>query len=215
MVMSRASVLFLCLVYPFALQAKDMGNHGVVYPIKEEDPIVLIQHKLKRMEKSGELEHHYNVLQQKTKAAIERPRSVEGISKAAEARIFYYDPTYTVPENLKDHTGKVFYKKGTKVNPFETVSLSQNLLFFDGDDPEQVLFAKERLKGLSVKLILVKGAPLALSEELKTPVYFDQSGLLTKKLGLRHVPALVTQDALLLRIEEFNLQENKEIIPAF
>lgn len=136
---------------------------------------------------------------------------MEGLSKAKETRIFYYDPTYIISEDLKDHTGQIFYKKGTQLNPLETVSLSQNLLFFDGDDDEQVAFAKENLKEKlaenSVKLILVKGAPLVLSEELKVPVYFDQSGLLTKKLRIHHVPALVTQHGLRLRIEEIKMED--------
>jgi conjugal transfer pilus assembly protein TraW len=53
----------------------------------------------------------------------------------------------------------------------------------------------------------VKGAPLLLSEELKVPVYFDQSGLLTKKLGIHHVPALVTQEGMRLRIEEIKRED--------
>lgn len=194
------------LVSAFSAQARDLGTHGVIYPIEEEDPIALIQSKLKRMERSGELERRHQELQQKTKAGIERPKPVEGTTKACENRVFYFDPTYVVKEDLKDHTGRVFYKKGTKINPLETVTLSQNLLFFDGDDDEQVAFAKEKLNESSVRLILIKGAPLALSEKLKIPVYFDQGGLLIKKLGIHHVPAFVTQKELHLRIEEIDLR---------
>ena len=178
----------------------------MIYPIEEQDPIVLIQSKLKRMEERGELQRYNQELQKKTKVAIERPKPVEGITKARESRVVYYDPTYEVLEDIKDHTGHVFYKKGTKINPLETVTLSQELLFFDGDDEEQMAFAREKLKERPVKLILVKGAPLTLSEQLKVPVFFDQAGLLTKKLGIDHVPALVTQDNLLLRIEEIDVK---------
>jgi conjugal transfer pilus assembly protein TraW len=212
---SKALFFLLCLGSPIALHAKDFGVRGKIAPIEEENPIVLIQSKLKTMKERGELERHNRELQKKTRMAIERPKPVEGLSKAKETRIFYYDPTYIVPEDLKDHTGRIFYKKGTKINPLETVSLSQNLLFFDGDDDEQVAFAKEtlkekskeNLKESSVKLILVKGAPLSLSEELKIPVYFDQSGLLTKKLGVHHIPALVTQEGMRLRIEEIKAED--------
>ncbi len=208
---SKVLFFLLCLGSPVTLQAKDFGVRGKIASIEEQDPIVLIQSKLKTMEERGELEQHNRELQKKTKAAIERPKPVEGLSKAKETRIFYYDPTYIISEDLKDHTGQIFYKKGTQLNPLETVSLSQNLLFFDGDDDEQVAFAKENLKEKlaenSVKLILVKGAPLVLSEELKVPVYFDQSGLLTKKLRIHHVPALVTQHGLRLRIEEIKMED--------
>ncbi len=215
--MSKTIFLFLYLAQTIALQAKDMGSHGVVYPIDEQDPIILIQNKLNTMEKNGELDRHHLEIQKKTRDAIERPKPVEGITKlipephrgTTENHVFYYDPTYIVPEDLKDHRGKIFYKKGTKINPLETVSLSQDLLFFDGDDPAQVTFAKEKRKEGSIKLILVKGAPLTLSEESGVPVYFDQSGFLTQKLGIKHVPALVTQERLRLRIEEFDLSKEK------
>ncbi len=213
MVIRKTVFFLLCLGQLFACHAKDFGVHGKIAPIEEEDPLILIQSKLKTMEERGELERHNRELQKKTKAAIERPKPVEGLSKAIKTRIFYYDPTYIVPEDLKDHQGRIIHSKGTRLNPLETVILSQGLLFFDGDDSDQVAFAKEKLKEKStessIKLILVKGAPLALSKELKVPVYFDQSGLLTKKLRIHHVPALVTQQALRLRIEEIKLGEKE------
>lgn len=209
MVRRKAVLFFLYLVQPITLHAKDMGSHGVVYPIDEQDPIALIQNKLRSMEDSGDLERHRQDLQNKTKAAIERPKLVEGIAKAHTSRVFYYNPTYIVTEDIKDHRRHILYKKGTKINPLETVSLSQSLLFFDGDDEEQVAFAKKKVKDKLAKLILVNGAPLALSEELKIPVYFDQGGLLTKKLGIHHVPALVKQEEKRLRIEEILLSSSK------
>ncbi|OJW46280.1 MAG: type-F conjugative transfer system protein TraW [Alphaproteobacteria bacterium 41-28] len=199
------------LISGVCLRADDFGTHGVIYPIEEEDPIQLIQQKLKAMEERGELERHNKELQKKTKASVERPKPVEGITRATESRVFYFNPTHVVREDLKDHLGQVFAKKGTKINPLETVSLSQNLLFFDGDDLEQKEYAQQQfnIEKEKLKLILIKGAPLVLSEEWQVPVYFDQGGLLTKKLGIKHVPALVTQEGLQLRIEEIFLGETE------
>ena len=189
--------------------ARDCGTHGVLFPIEEEDPIQLIQQKLKTIEKNGELERHNKILQKKGKAAVERPKPVTGITKALKSHTFYYDPTYVVQNDLTDHKGRVFIKKGMRVNPLETVSFSHNLFFFDGDDEEQKNFAKEKLQQGPLKLILTKGAPLALSEEFKVPVYFDQQGVLTKKLGIQYVPSLVSQEELRLRIEEIKCGESK------
>ena len=36
----------------------------------------------------------------------------------------------------------------------------------------------------------------------RRPVYYDQQGVLTTRLGIRQVPALVTQDGRRLRIDE-------------
>lgn len=201
------ALVFLIIFLPFSLIAKDFGTHGIVKEIEEKDPIVLIQQKLKGMEERGELDQHYKELQKKAKAGIERPKPVEGLTKTQKTRLFTYDPTYVVKEDIKDHTGRIIHAKGKRINPLETVSLSQSLLFFDGDDPEQKAFAQEKLKSGPLKLILVKGAPLALSEDWKIPVYFDQGGFLTKKFGIRQVPARVTQEGRHLRVEELSMEE--------
>lgn len=104
-------------------QGKSLGTHGVIYPIEEEDPIALIQQKLKVMEESGELKLRNIELQKKARASVERPKPVEGITKATKTRIFYFDPTYVVKEDLYDHQGRLFAKKGTKLNPLKTVNL--------------------------------------------------------------------------------------------
>jgi len=196
------------------LAARDCGTHGVIYVVEEKDPIALIHQKLKVMEDSGELERRNIELQKKTQASVERPKPVEGIRKATQSRIFYYDPTYVVKEDLKDHQGRIFAKKGSKLNPLESVSLSHDLIFFDGDNAEQLVWVKDRLvestSSKPLKLILIQGAPLKLAEELKFPVYFDQGGVLIKKLKIKHVPTVVSQEGLRLRIEEVPLEGEKK-----
>jgi conjugal transfer pilus assembly protein TraW len=219
-------VSFLCALLntePWTLstaRAKDLGTHGVIYPIKEGDPIALIQQKLKTMEDSGELKRRNLELQKKVRASVERPKPVYGITKATKNRAFYFDPTYVAKENLYDPQGRVFAKKGMRINSLETISLSQTLIFFDGDDEERLAWVKERLANQPssqnkqekpVRLILTKGAPLTLAEDLGIPVYFDQSGILTTKLGIKHVPAMVTQEKHQLKIEEIRLPPSGEL----
>jgi conjugal transfer pilus assembly protein TraW len=196
-------------------QAKSLGVHGVIYAIEERDPIALIQKKLKVMEGSGELKRRNFELQKKARASVERLKAVTGITKATKSHVFTYDPAYVVPKDLYDHQGRVFAKKGSKINPLETVSLSADLVFFDGDDPEQLDWVKENLVSAAenkpLKLILTQGAPLKLAEELGGAVYFDQSGLLTKKLGIKHVPAIVSQEDKHLKIEEIKISPSREL----
>ncbi|KAB2836094.1 MAG: hypothetical protein F9K49_02505, partial [Caedimonadaceae bacterium] len=54
----KALLFLLCLGLLIPLQAKDFGVRGKIAPIEEENPIVLIQSKLKIMEERGELERH-------------------------------------------------------------------------------------------------------------------------------------------------------------
>jgi conjugal transfer pilus assembly protein TraW len=84
------------------------------------------------------------------------------------------------------------------------VSLSQALLFIDARDTAQIKRASGILdeRGGKLKVILTGGSYLDLMHRWKRPVFFDQQGTLTEKLGIRHVPALVTQDGKRLKIEE-------------
>jgi conjugal transfer pilus assembly protein TraW len=195
--------------------AKDLGTFGTLYPIEEVDPLQIILQKLKGMEESGELKQRNLELQKKAQASIERPKPVEDITRATTSRTFTYDPTYIVKEDLYDHQGRIFAKKGTKINPLENISLAHDLVFFNGDDEEQLAWVKNQLSKNTeikpIKLILVKGTPLKLAEELKTHVYFDQGGILTKKLGIQHVPTVVSQEGLQLKIEEIDLPPSQEL----
>jgi len=50
--------------------------------------------------------------------------------------------------------------------------------------------------------ILTGGSYLDLMRRWKRPVYYDQQGQLVEKFGIRHVPALVSQEGKRLRIDE-------------
>ena len=88
MVNPFAASLLVVLKVSSPLMAKDFGTQGMISPIEEADPIQLIQNKLQGMDQRGELEAHNRELQKKTRASIERPKPVEGVTRAEAARTF-------------------------------------------------------------------------------------------------------------------------------
>lgn len=212
-------ILFLFLFSSFSIQGfteehavssiEDLGVYGTLFEIEEEDLLDLIQKRLLQLQKNGDLKKYQEILVTRTKEKVLRPKSLSGITKAIQNRVFYYDPTLILSYDLKDHQGQIFQKKGTKVNPLTHVSLSKDLVFIDGEDKEQLAWVqKEYIETRkSLKVILIKGEPFKCEDVLSTPCYFDQEGVLTKKLGIKHVPTRVSQEGLLLRIEEHQLGE--------
>lgn len=188
--------------------AKDFAIHGHSFEILEPDLLKQIEYKLKALNEDGTLAEHEMRLMQKAKKSILRPQGSKGITKAIEDRIFSYDPSFVIPYDLKDHKGKVFHKAGTRINPLQYKSLSSTLAFIDGDDLNQVAWAEGIQAKQTSKVILTSGAPFQLMEKWRVPVYFDQGGTLTKKLGIKHVPALVIQEGLRLKISEIALKED-------
>lgn len=190
-------------IFPSA-HAQHLGVIGPVYPIAEQSLLALIQSKLRELTANGGLERLQRESQARIRRQIEDPAPVAGITRTATARTFHFDPSIEVPYPISDGDGRLLVAPGTRVNPLDVVSLSRPLFFFDARDAEQVERARRELadhRG-QVKLILTGGSYLELMRRWKQTVYYDQQGLLTSRLGIRQVPARVTQDGKRLRIDE-------------
>jgi conjugal transfer pilus assembly protein TraW len=184
--------------------AQHLGVIGPVYPIAEPSLLALIQSKLRELAANGGLERLQRESQARIRRQIEEPAPVAGITRTTTARTFHFDPSIEVPYPISDTEGRLIVAPGTRVNPLDVVSLSRPLFFFDARDAEQVERARRELaeqRG-QVKLILTGGSYLDLMRRWKQTVYYDQQGLLTTRLGIRQVPARVTQDGRRLRIDE-------------
>jgi conjugal transfer pilus assembly protein TraW len=194
---------------PLAAAADDLGTVGPTYEIRERHAIEMIQSKLRAMEKSGELAK----LEAQTKARLEgafrHPEPVPGLGKTQTARTYYYDPTVVLSQAIVDDKGNVLHPVGTRVNPLQVFSPTHHLLFFDGRDAEQVRFARRLIDHYEgrVKPVLTGGSPLDLMRDWKSRVYFDQFGMLVRRLGVERVPALVSKEGLRLRIDELKAKE--------
>ena len=128
---------------------------------------------------------------------------------AVAPRSWIYDPTITVGQDLRDARGVVLVAAGTRVNPLDTVGLRQRLIFLNADDPAQLKWALANSTQLDAKLMLVGGSPFASMKSAQRRFFFDQSGTLTTKLGIRAVPAVVEQAGRQLRIREIVLPQSQ------
>lgn len=189
------------LVLATEVQAKDFGVQGHVFEIAEQDFLEVINARLKAVDWN----QFNQKIQNKTKDYVENPAPVSSITRAKEAKTYLYDPTYVLTQDIYDHTDKLIHSRGTKVNPLEFTSLKEALLFIDGDDETQINLALKQYKEKNekLKIVLIKGSPLKIQRKEKVWIYFDQGGVLTRKLGIAEVPALVTQEGLKLKIQIF------------
>lgn len=200
------NLLFTVLIFLTTSQAlaKDFGIRGNVFEIEEVDMLVYIKSKLAAMEKNGEIEKLNKEMEERTKKYVYEPTPVETISKAQERRVRTYDPTYTVEQNIYDQDGELMHERGKKINPLDHAPWPVTLLFIDGSDKEQVKWALEESNksNKQSKIVLVKGRPVDLMKEYKIRFYFDQKGLISKRLGIEKVPSKVQQKGNMLEIIE-------------
>lgn len=185
-------------------QAQDLGTIGPVYPIGERNLLELILARLHQAQASGALAGLQQDAQRRARRALDDPAPVATVSRTTQPRTHYHDPSLIVPHPVTDAEGRVIAAPGTRINPLDTVSLSKALLFFDARDPLQLERARALLdeRGARLTLILTGGSAVALMHRWARPVFHDQQGSLVARLGIRQVPALVTQADRRLRIDE-------------
>jgi conjugal transfer pilus assembly protein TraW len=200
-------MLLALLTQSFEVMAKDFGVQGEVFEIGEPDMLEYIQAKLKQMERDGTLALKQKGMRRKAEKYVHRPLVSNRLEPTRTSKIWEYDPTYIVPEDIKDQDGNILYHKGYKYNPLEHRPLESNLVFIDGDEEQQVKWALNlaAAEGKLPKIILVNGEPLRLMKKHKIRMYFDQHNVLTKKFGITQVPAVVSQKGNKLSIEEIKL----------
>lgn len=188
--------------------AKQLGQLGDVWGIQEQNLLTLIENRLhERLDGKSEQEMQAEIMKQVTESAL-RPQGVQ-LPRALENRVRSFDPSYTVTQDLADHKGLVFAKKGKVVNPFSLYRFSQTLIFIDGDDAEQVKWAKQfKAETEDRKLILVNGNVKEAGELLDEQIYFDQQAALIQRFGIEKLPTVIDewQGKDLLRIREFALK---------
>lgn len=189
------SFLFFGLVNP--AYAKNLGAFGEVYPVAEPDLLQVIQTNV-----AAHADVFQKELNEEMHQAMDRPQAV-GLSRSQQSRIWFFDPSTTLPFDVKDETGRVILSASQAMNPLDVYSLNETLIFYDADDPDQVRWVQQVNQTLkNCKLILVNGSVTNQIQLFHKPVYFDQKGRLSARFQLQHVPAMVMQDGKRLKIIE-------------
>ena len=187
-----------------AAHAETLDAIGPTYPIAEQSFLEVIMARLREKERTGELKKFEDLARARATRSVMSPTPVPDLRRVEVARTFYFDPTFALDRNIVDENGSLLFQAGTRKNPLDVVSLSKHLLFFDARDPRQVARAREviELYQGKVKPILVGGSYIDLMKAWNKPVYYDQGGVLVRKLGITAVPAIVSQEGARLRIDE-------------
>lgn len=201
--------LTFCLLFlSTAVQAKDLGVQGTTFEIRERNLLAVIQTRLKGLETKGKFDDLQKDIQKKVAYKALNPTRLSSVRSTTDSRSYLYDPSIIVEEDIKDHKGRIIHQRGTHVNPLNMVSWGVPLVLLDGADKEQIHWALKNHK--DAKLVLIAGKPLDLSEQHKKRFYFDQGGVLIKKLKIQQVPAVISQKDKHLLIEEVLLRDKAQ-----
>lgn len=196
-----ASVFFIHFS-PAAARAsgKDLGVHGKLYEIKEEDMLSYVRRK------AGEIDMRAlrESMEKKLEESYARHSLVSlDVPSATEERVRYVDPSVNVRNPLYDHTGKMIFPAGV-VNPLDHVPLSKSILVLRED---QVKRALEEISGRGKKAILIlTDGDIRRASSLAGRMVYKATPFILRRLQIEKVPSLVTQEGRKLRIEEMILK---------
>ena len=229
--MKRSVALGLVVMLSMSLfsttsSAVNLGSISHTFPVIEEGFVAMIKRKLGNVD----IEQERLKMKRIARDRIENPQAVENIVRATQDKIFYYDPTYTLEEDVVLPCGKVLYTAGTKVNPLDHMDLDRRMLFVDARVKAQVEWVKKQIldaakrqdndtkrDAIEDRIILVGGSVFKLKDELeligaehREKVYFDQAGELTSKFGIKATPAVAQQEGSVLKIEEMSITANNK-----
>jgi conjugal transfer pilus assembly protein TraW len=195
-IMILSSMLVFVPLLPVSSAQAAQAALGPTWPVAEPDMLQEIQKKLKSLKESGQMDALQKAAIARSERSIESPVPVSGLHTTTLARTYYFDPSWRAPRDVTTPDGTVIAHAGQVVNPLDYVSMSNNLVFFDGRDVAQVKKTAELIREYSgrVKAIMVAGEPIKLTRAWKRQIYFDQGGALVRRFGITQVPAMVSQD---------------------
>ncbi|HGE6932704.1 TPA: type-F conjugative transfer system protein TraW [Enterobacter cloacae] len=197
---SLIAVFLLVGLSPLS-QAKDLGTWGDTWPVAEQSFLEFIQTRLATMMNDGTLSALQHQFVQRVEAHALRPVPVPGLKADTREHVSWYDPTFTAEQDIADTQNHIFVHQGDRINPLDTLSLNLTLYFIDSDDKRQIAWMKtQKPPTPNYKIILVNGNVREASDSLASRVYFDQQGVISRRLQLTYIPARVIQDGRRLKI---------------
>jgi conjugal transfer pilus assembly protein TraW len=124
-------------------------------------------------------------------------------NKVDSSRLF--DPTYTLPRDIKDDTGRVLALAGTKVNVYAKRKREGRYLVIGGT-PEDYRWLDEVAKVTEKDRILLANENVYVQRKATKRQIFILDEHFAERLGLRGVPSIVEQEGTMLRVREYAIR---------
>ncbi|SMC28319.1 conjugal transfer pilus assembly protein TraW [Desulfacinum hydrothermale DSM 13146] len=167
---------------------------GPLYPVSEPDILALIEERIKTFD--------WETMVQKARSRAEDKLRGEFVRlpKAHAASVHYYDPSIRVTEDVVAPDGTLLAAKGTVINPFDYVALSNSYIVFDPHDSDQVEVVRQRITDTPTITLLATQDLYKANELFPRMRVYPCMPLIATRLGIKAVPAIVRQQGRRLEV---------------
>lgn len=124
------------------------------------------------------------------------------VAKADASRLF--DPTYSLPFDIRDDKGKMLFPKGTKVNVYDKLKVPGRYIVIAPQESHYRWLEEVVKPSNQDKILLANGNVLTTRQKTGLNV-FQLDDRFIERFGLQAVPAVVQQEGNRLRVKEYAL----------
>lgn len=191
-----ASSVMVCLASAAALAAPPVTpavTLGPTYPIAEPDTLEEIQRNAAVRD--------WKRWMQKSPADYGAFQSAR-LPHAKRDAVRLFDPTYVLPNDIADETGRLIAAKGTRVNVYTKVTMRGRMIVIGNTDAHFTWLTEVAKPTANDKVLLANGNVLLARRNRQVLVYLLDERFI-ERFGLKAVPSIVSQEGLMLRVHEY------------
>lgn len=182
----------------------DLGKWGTVYPVQEEDLAQRMQENAAKIDWTAMRDHAVGNFWKK--------QPFTEITAATTDRVFSFDPSFTVSQDIPLPNGGFLARKGEVVNPLDRVPFDQALIVFDATDKDQILTVAHLVKDTHAARLTLLASNLdrdhameqvtTLSNQFGWPVQL-LNGQIRDAFHITHVPCVVEASQRRFHVHEY------------
>lgn len=200
--MPRAAASALS-AFVLALGTAHAGEHRVIgptYPIAEPD---LLQEIRQRAASTD-----WNALVHRHDPSTFTGFQTASLPAATQDASFLFDPTYTLPQDVKDSRGTVIYPAGTTINVYERRAFSGRTIVIAATS-EHLRWLDDVARPTAADKVLIAGTNMLDARTIAgARRIYALDPRIVERFGLRAVPSIVQQEGNRLRVREYALRRD-------
>ncbi len=199
-------ILSLIVIFVSYSFSETVGITGKVYPIEEKDAYEEILQRAQKIK--------WSMIERKFKETVKDNLVVNyNLRKAKDDRIFYVDPTYTLPVDMVDAEGRIIYPKGFTFNPLDYVVFREKLVFINGNSVDEINWLKKQplLYDYNTLVIVTSGDVFKVSSLLNKVAYRANDRII-ERFKIQSTPTIVEAEKRYFVAKEVGIygKQNKE-----